>query len=85
MLANQYPPQSTPQSPPPYYYKTINHSEVNSPEYSFVIGTGINLQKYVTLDLQYEFGLSKFSNSLFDGEVTNLKLNSFSVMLGYGL
>jgi hypothetical protein len=67
------------------YYRTIDPSEVNNPVINFVIGTGFNLQKYITVDLQYEYGLSKFSNSLFDGEVTNLKLNSFSILLGYGL
>ncbi|MGA7722312.1 MAG: porin family protein [Ignavibacteriaceae bacterium] len=67
------------------YYDSINPSEVNSPEYSFVIGAGINFQKYITVDIQYELGLSKFSKSLFDGQVNNVKLNSFSILLGYGL
>lgn len=67
------------------FYRSIDLNEVNNPEYSFVIGTGFNFQKYITIDFQYKYGLTKFSNSLFDGEVTNLKLNSFSILLGYGL
>jgi hypothetical protein len=66
------------------YYRGIDTKQVNNPEYSIVIGAGVNLQKFITLDLQYNYGLSKFSNSLFDGQVTNLKLNSFSILMGFG-
>jgi hypothetical protein len=67
------------------YYKAIYSKDVNSPEVSFVIGAGFNLQKYITINVMYDYGLSKFSNSLFDGEVKNIKLSSFSVLLGYGI
>jgi hypothetical protein len=76
------------QSSQPYskiFYKTIDPKDVNSPVYSFVIGAGFDLQKYISIEFQYDQWLSKFSNSLFDGQVTNLKLNSFSILLGIGI
>ncbi|MDR3626408.1 MAG: outer membrane beta-barrel protein [Ignavibacteriaceae bacterium] len=72
-------------SPRQMYYKAIYSKDVNSPEVSFVIGAGFNFQKYITINVMYDYGLSKFSNSLFDGEVKNIKLSSFSVLLGYGI
>jgi hypothetical protein len=67
------------------FYKTIDPEDVNSPEYSFVIGAGFDLQKYISIEFQYDQWLSNFSNSLFGGQVTNLKLNSFSILLGVGI
>jgi hypothetical protein len=69
----------------PVYYKTIDSKDVNNPQISFVIGAGLNFQKHITINILYEYGLSKLSNGLFNGETTNIKVNSFSILLGYQL
>ena len=65
------------------YHKNINSSELNNPSFGILFGLGINLERHITFDFQYDFGLRNFKNNLFDIETPNLKQNQYTFMLGY--
>ncbi len=65
------------------YHKDINSSQLNNPNFGLLFGLGINLERHITFDFQYDFGLRKFNSNLFDIETPDLRQNQYTFMMGY--
>ena len=65
------------------YHKDINSSQLNNPNFGVLFGLGVNLERHITFDFQYDFGLRKFNSNLFDIETPDLRQNQYTFMMGY--
>jgi|GEM_PF-3175363 len=80
-VGTDYPEDYTPYTFP--YHKNISSTELNNPSFGILFGLGINLERHITFDFQYDFGLRNFNSNLFDIETPNLKQNQYTFMMGY--
>ena len=63
--------------------RSISDKEVGLVNAGILLGAGVNFRRNITFDVQYNFGLGKYSSSIFDGNAQNLKPHSLIFKFGY--